>query len=227
MKRLIAFLAIAISATGFAQTQEVPPATTRVEKKTRTWTNEDLEKLSGPVNVVGNDAAAGEAGKAAAARKKEHNDCVSDAWVAAVTVVLKEQGIPFGPRYWSERLFGDACLSDVAIAQVASRINGDYTLDDGKKLHLATTVTAGLPPAAQIVASVDEGRPLIVKWKNQPLVMTKVDYIDRQYNYVSQYSIASMMLSHALTGRVLIFDLKTNSENEIEGAMQVTVAKRR
>ena len=225
MKSVGIFLALLLASAVVAQTQDVPPATTRVEKKAKTWTNEDLEKLSGPVNVVGNDSR-GDAAKAPATKRRTKDGCASDAWVAAVTAVLKEQGIPFGPRYWSERLFGDACLSDVAMASVASRIDGDYTLDDGKKLHLAATVTAGLPPAAQIVASVDERRPLIVEWKGQPLIMTKVDYIDRQYNYVSQYSIASMMLTNALSGRVLIFDLKTNAENEIEGTLQVTVSKK-
>ena len=226
MKCHIVFLALLISFAAFAQTQDVPPATTRVEKKSRTWTNEDLEKLSGPVNVIGSDAPAAETAKGVK-KTRAQEKCASDAWVAAVTVVMKEQGVPYPPRYWSERLFGDACLSDIAVASVASRIDGDYTLDDGKKLHLATTVTSGLPAAAQIVASVDERRPLIVKWQNQPLIVTKVDYVDRQYNYVSQYSIAGLMLTNALNGRVLVFDLKTNSEKEIEGSLQVTVTKRK
>ncbi len=221
-----AVVLVALFCAAMVQAQEVPPLETKPQVKSRTWTNDDLEKLSGPVNVVGNDAAPRESAKAAAANQ-DKGKCTSDAWVAAVTAVMKEQGVPYGPRYWSERLFGDACLSDVTVASVASRIDGDYTLDDGKKLHLATTVTSGLPPAAQIVASVDERRPLIVKWQNQPLIMTKVDYIDRQYNYVSTYTIASLMLTNALTGRALIFDLKTNAEKEIDGTLQVTVTKRK
>lgn len=225
MKTAWVFLILVVSYGATSQVQDAPPLQTKPQVRSKTWTNEDLEKLSGPVNVVGSGSAGGDE-KAPTRRKKAQEKCASDAWVASVTAAMKEQGVPFGPRYWSERLFGDACLNDIAIASVASHIEGDYTLDDGKKLHLAATVTEGLPAAAQIVASVDERRPLIVKWKNQPLIMTKVDYIDRQYNYVSQYSIASMMLTNALTGRVLIFDLKSNSEKEIDGSLQVTVAKR-
>jgi hypothetical protein len=226
---LVAALLCGLAAPAIAQTQDAPPLETKPKAKSRTWTNEDLEKLSGPVNVLGTkDAPAAKDTDPFTPKKpkKEEEKCESDAWVAAVTTVLREQGILYEPRYWSGRLFGDACLANVGIGAVAARIDGDYTLDDGTKLHAATTVTSGLPPAPQIVSSIDERRPLIVKWKSQPLIMTKVDYLDRQYNYVSVYAISGLMLTNALTGRVLLFDMKTNNQKEIDGTLQVKVSKR-
>ena len=230
----IARFAIAIvccfAAFPVAQCQDAPPATTRVEKKSRTWTNEDLEKLTGGVSVIGGTDSASAPMKPATKKSsgaKEEEACESDAWVVGVTGVLRQQGVMFPPRFWSERLFGDTCVNNVPVNTVAPRIAGDYTLEDGTKLHLTADVFAGLPTAPEIVSSITERHPLIIKWKGQPLVMTKVDYIDRQYNFVSAYSISSLMLTNVLTGRVLIFDMKTHSEKEIEGTLEVKVAKRK
>jgi hypothetical protein len=223
---LAILLLLGIGSIAFAQEPDVPPATTRVERKSRTWTNEDLEKLTGSVNVVGSDDAAPKPAEKTHVAQKEEDNCESYAWVAAVIGVLREQGVSFAPRFWPERLFGDTCANNVSVSAVAARIDGDYTLDNGAKVHLSAVAAPGLPNAAEIVNSVGEHRALIVKWKGQPLVMTKVDYIDRQYNYVSNYSIASLMLTNVLTGRVLIFDTKTDSPKEIEGTLELKAERR-
>ncbi len=225
MRRIALAILCCAASLAFAQTEGT--ATTRVEKKSRTWTNDDLEKLTGGVNVLGNGTTESASSKPAVRTHKDEDPCESDAWVLSVIGVLKEQGVTFGPRFWPERLFGDTCVNNVAVSAVASRIDGDYTLDNGTKVHLTATVFPQLPTAPEIVNSVGEHHPLIIKWKGQPLVMTKVDYIDRQHDYVSTYSIASLMLTNVLTGRVLIFDTKTNSEKEIEGTLQVKVTPRR
>jgi hypothetical protein len=226
--RPYAFSALVLLCATAALAQEVPTATTRVEPKQkalRIWTNEDLQNLNGAVNVIG---ATGEpsSSESSSGKTAAKSNCASDAWASTVGSVLKLQGVTYGAGFWSERLFGGACIDKVTLAAVASRIDGDYTLDDGRRLHLKTSAAAGLPSAAQIVASMDNGRPLILQWKGKPLVVTKVDYIDRQYDYVSMYTISSLMLTDVLTGRLLIFDMKTNSDKEIEGSFQVSVNQR-
>lgn len=207
----------------------IPPATTtRVEpkeKSLRIWTNEDLQNLRGGVNVIGTNETGANPPVPAANAEKKTQPCASDAWASTVSDVLKLQGVPYPARYWSDRLFGGACLDHVAIAAVAPRIDGDYVLDDGRKFRLKTASTAGLPPASQLVASMDH-QPWIVQWQDQPLVLTDVKYIDRQYDYVSQYSISSLMLMNVVTGRRLIFDAAANSSKEIEGSFQIAVEKR-
>lgn len=227
LHKIAIFLCLCCSAA-VAQDVLPPATTTRVEpkeKSLRIWTNEDIQSLRGGVNVIGSNQPAPDEPKREAATEKALSSCESDAWVATVSEVLKLQGVPYPKSFWSDRLFGGGCVDHVALSAVAGRIAGEYTLDDGRKLRLKTHPGTGLPAASQIVASMDH-EPLIVKWKDQPLVITKVDYIDRQYDYVSQYSISSLMLTNVLTGRRLIFDIGAHSASEIEGSFQIVVEKR-
>lgn len=228
--RLSVLPLILISATVLAYAQDYPPATTtRVEPKQKAahvWTNDDIGDLNGSVNVMGAKDATDKSAPSSDKAGKEANACESDAWVATVSVVMKAQQVPLSPRFWSERLFGGACMEKVSVADVAARIAGDYTLDNGRRLRLKTSPLPGLPPASQIVAAVDKNQPLIVKWQGQPLVLTKVDYIDHQYDYVSTYVISQLMLTNVLTRRLLIYDVKTHSEKEIEGSFQIAVEQR-
>lgn len=228
--RLCLLPLIVISAAVLACAQDYPPATTtRVEPKQKAshvWTNDDIGNLNGNVNVMGTKDAAEKSPASPDKPEKESNACESDAWVATVAVVMKSEKVPLSPQFWSERLFGGACMERVSVADVAARIAGDYTLDDGRRLRLKTSPLPGLPQASQIVAAVDKNQPLIVKWQGQPLVLAKVDYIDRQYNYVSSYSISTLMLTNVLTGRLLIFDVAKHSEKDIEGSFQIAVEQR-
>ncbi|MGH9521674.1 MAG: hypothetical protein ACRD3E_03985 [Terriglobales bacterium] len=223
-----ALLTVAAFTPVFAQ--EIPPPTiTRVEPKQKSahvWTNDDIGTVGGNVNVMGPKDTAEKPSSEAGKPGKDSAPCESDAWSATVATVLKAQKVPLDGRFWSERLFGGACIDKVSVAAVAARIAGDYTLDDGRRLRLKTNPVAGLPPASQIVGAIDQHRPLIVKWQGQPLVLTKVDYIDRQYDYVSTYSISSLMLTNVLTGRLLIFDAKTHSDKDVEGSFQISVEER-
>ena len=210
--------------------QELPPATTtRVEPKQKAahvWTNEDIGTLKGDVNVMGPKDAPERSPSRPGKVANGPAACESSAWVATIATVLKSEEVTLSDQFLADRLFGGACVDKISVASVAARIAGDYTLDDGRRLRLKTNPVAGLPPASQIVAAVDQNRPLIVKWQGQPLIMTKVDYIDRQYDYVSSYSISSMMLTNVLTRRVLIFDATTHSQKEIEGSFQIAVEPR-
>ena len=123
---------LAIACTCSAQS---PPATTSVQPKSkRIWTNDDMPSLSGGINVLGEkDTPKEDAAVPAAKKEREQEKCESDAWVAAVTAILNSQGVPYGKRYWAERLFGYMCVENVTVNAVASRIDGDYALDDGQR----------------------------------------------------------------------------------------------
>jgi hypothetical protein len=210
-----------------AQAQQQPPQ----PKPKRVWTNEDLETIKGGINVVGKPAEAKPTGKAMPDKPAEEEAagdvCESDEWTHAVAAVMESQGTKLDSKFWATRLFNNLCSSGIKLEAVSLRITGDYTLDDGTKIHLkAGVLPHNLPQAAELVASANEQRPFIVARKGRPYVLDRVDYVDRAYDGVSQYSISKLYLTNALTGRQMLLEATADNVKEINGTLQIAVSPR-
>ena len=200
-------------------------------KAPRVWTNEDLESLKGGINVVGQPDESKPSPKTQAGNatdgKAPTELCESDGWADAIATVVGIQGVHLDSKFWAARLFSSLCTSGIKGEVVGPRITGDYTLDDGKKIHLkADFVLHNLPTAAAIVAAIDEQRSFIISWKGRPYVTNRVDYVDNVYNGVSMYTIQKLYLTNAMTHKPLLLEATAANLKEIDGSLQITVTTR-
>jgi hypothetical protein len=219
-------IALLAGACGLAAAQTQPDAA----KPKHVWTNDELENLKGGINVVG-DQTPMPSGKAKPGRPAEDeavgDSCDSDEWSHAVAAVLEAQGAMMSSKFWATRLFNNLCSSGIQLDAVSRRVAGDYTLDDGTKIHLKTgLMLRNLPQAAELVASVNERRPFIVARKGHAYVLTSVNYVDNVYDGISRYTISKLYLTNALTGRPTLLEPTADNMKEIDGTLQITVSPR-
>jgi hypothetical protein len=195
------------------------------------WTNEDLQDLKGGINVIGQPDEPKPSPKPQAGNSTDDKAptelCESDGWADAIAAVVRVQGVRLDSKFWAARLFSSLCTSGIKGEVISPRITGDYTLDDGKKVHLkADFILHNLPTAAAIVALVDEQRLFIIAWKGQPYVTNRVDYVDNVYDGVSMYTIQKLYLTNVMTHKPLLFEPTAANLKEIDGSLQITVTTR-
>ncbi len=205
------------------------------KKAQHVWTNEDVQGLKGGVNVVGQENAQPPKSKSNDPFSKRSADasksetpaeiCDSDRWSAAVATIVGAQGVTLDGHFWRTRIFGDLCSSRVTLQAVSQRITGDYTLDDGTRLHLTST-TSALPKPEEVITATESGTPYILSWKKKPLVLTKVDYVVRVSDEGNTYNISKLYLADAITGHPFLFDATTDKVTDIDGVLDIKVSKR-
>ncbi len=200
-------------------------------KAKRVWTNEDVENIKGGINVVGEPAQPAPSSKTKdekpATPEVPAELCESDGWARAVAYVIQARGARMGARFWATHLFNNLCTGSVQVDAVGRRITGDYTLEDGAKIHLkAEVLPHNLPKAAELVAAVNEQRPFIVAWKGHPYIIDRVDYVDNVYDGISMYSISKLYMTNALTGRTTLWEATSANVKEIDATLQIAVTTR-
>ena len=212
---------------GMSSSQQEP----QKSKAPRVWTNEDVESLTGGINVVSQPGESAPSPKAPKAQEGDPTEnkaplelCESDGWADAIAAVVRIQGVRLDNKFWAARLFSNLCSYGIKIEAISPRITGDYTLDSGKKVHLkADFILRNLPTAAAIVAAIDEQRSFIISWKGRPFVINRVDYVDNAYNGVSMYTIQKLYLTNAMTRKPLLLEATAANLMEIDGSLQITV----
>ena len=208
-----------------------PQQETQKPKAPRVWTNEDLQNLKGGINVVGqpDESTPPQQSHADNATDVETTTelCESEGWARAVAAVVEIQGARLNSKFWAAKLFSDLCTSGIKLEVVSPRITGDYTLDNGKKVHLkADFLLQRLPKAADIIAAIDERRPFIVAWKGRPYVTNRVDYVNNVYDGVSIYTVSKLFLTNAITRKPALFEATAANLKEIDGTLQIAVTTR-
>ncbi len=216
-----------------AAPQSDPP-----KKPPRVYTNDDLEGLSGGINVVGEAAkpvkpspekAAPAAPAAAPAKSKapaSKDQCADWGWGVVVAETLNYKGVPYDAEYWVDKTFGTTrCLANVpSAATLAATIDGDYTLDDGSKIHIKSSV--GVPGAAGVVEGIDKNKPFVVIWRGIPYLANGVRGVKQTYEDGSvQYIIEEMTLSNPYLEKTVTFSAKKDKESELE-AVDFRITKR-
>lgn len=206
-------------------------------KKPRVYTNDDLEGRSGGLSVVGEPekpAKPGEKARPAAptpasAKTKappSKDQCADWGWGVVVAETLNYKGVPFDAEYWVDKTFGTTrCLAKLpGAASLASSLDGDYTLDDGTKINIKSSV--GVPGAAGVVEGLDKNKPFIVVWRGIPYLCTSVRGAKEVYSDGSvAYVISQMSLSNPYLQKNATFDSAKDKESELE-AVDFRVSKR-
>ncbi len=210
-------------------------------KKPRVYTNDDVEGLSGGISVVG-EAAKPEKPAAKAKDKADpfmpptapvkskvpptKDQCADWGWGVIVSQMLTDKGVPFDAEYWVDKTFGSTrCLAKVpSAATMAAAIDGDYTLDDGSKVRIKTSV--GVPGATGVVEGIDKNRPFIVVWRGIPYLAAGVRGVKEIYGDGSvSYIISQMTLTNPYLEKTVTFVAEKDKESELE-AVDFKVTKR-
>lgn len=217
----------------------VPAQNEPAKKAPRVYTNDDLEGMSGGINVVGDAAKPVKAKKAGAEASPvteaapvkskapaTKDQCADWAWGVVVAESLNYKGVPYDAEYWVDKSFGGLrCLATVpSAATMVAGIDGDYTLDDGTKIQIKSSV--GVPGATGVVEGIDKNRPFIVVWRGIPYLAAgirgvKVDLGDGSF----AYQIEQMTLTNPYLERTVTFYANKDKESELE-AVDFRVTKR-
>lgn len=235
MRAVLAFITVVWLFPAALPAQNEP-----AKKPPRVYTNDDLEGISGGISVVGEAAkpekpvkakkGGPEAAPAAAPVKSKapatKDQCADWGWGVVVAEALGYKGVPFDAEYWVDKSFGSLrCLATVpSAATMAAGIDGDYTLDDGTKIHIKSSI--GIPGAAGVVEGIDKNRPFIVVWRGIPYLANGVRGVKEIYGDGSvQYIIEEMTLNNPYLDKTVTFSAKKDKETELE-AVDFRVTKR-
>ncbi len=233
---VVATLLIGVLAAG-QQQGEAP------KKQPKIYTNEDLEGRTGGISVIGETAKPdkptkekpkAEDSSAAAVTATDGKNKIPDksqkcadwAWAFVVTSTLTAQGVTYDPTYWIDKTFGGSrCLSSLTgIGGLAASVEGDYTLDDGKKVSIKSAV--GAPGGNGVVESLQRGRPFIVVWRGMPYLADTVKGVKVDYgNGNIIYRIEEMTLQSPYLQQSATYSAKKDGYTDLE-AVDFTVIPR-
>ncbi len=110
--------------------------------------------------------------------------CANWSWAAGLEALLRAQDVPLNQNYWVLKVnLGEVCddrfLSPEALAR---SIEGDYTLDDGRKLHLQATVINAAPTIPdQVIAPLRHGHPTLLFWNGRAFLLYGVVFDEYIY----------------------------------------------
>jgi hypothetical protein len=105
--------------------------------------------------------------------------CENWAWAAGVEAILRIQDVPLDQHYWVLKSDGgEVCLESLApLEQIARVINGEYVLDDSRKVRLEARYAVGSPANLDsIILGLRAGRPALLVWKGHAYILYGVVY---------------------------------------------------
>ena len=225
----VVLLLVSVSLCAPAQNQPSDPN----KKPPKVYTNDDLEGMTGGISVIGStskpdkaatkDEATATTKTPAAPKSKmppQKAQCADWGWGAVVAASLSSQGVPFDAAYWVDKTWGTGrCTATIGSASsVASSIDGDYSLDDGSKIHIQSIV--GAPTGAGVVESLQKKKPVIVVWRGIPYMATGVHGVQMDNgDGSSTYFIREMTLGNPYLGKNVTFNSEKDKESELEAVI--------
>jgi len=105
--------------------------------------------------------------------------CENWAWAGGVETILRTENVPLDQHYWVQKSDGgEICLESLApLEQIARVLNGEYVLDDGRKVRLEARYTVGSPVNLDsIILGLRGGRPALVVWKGHAYIVYGLVY---------------------------------------------------
>ena len=228
-----------------ANSQQQPSAAQPAPKKKHVYTDEDmvLLKRKGGVSVVGSDNPAPPSGdhaqdpfeprtasstKASGPLQAPQADCLTYSWAASVEAAVLQLDIPLDRNFWLMKGFGGSvCRSNLgALPALVNGIAGDYVLDDGSKVHLATNAVFGsMPKVDDLMAAVQGGKTYVFVWRGHPYLVERVQGVDRQGAGSHVYSLSKIMLVDPYLGTHTEFTDK-DSPSQIDTAFSITAQQK-
>lgn len=165
-------------------------------------------------------------------------DCDNSILAAALESVLSYDGVRVQQSYWIDKLFfGRNCsTARINYEKLASGINRDWVLDDGRKITLRARYLTGADVSADaVILQLNAKRPMIFVWKDRPYLIYGAAY-DKVVNVSTdvstgniQYVIRKLDLIDATKKAeqgLLSFDRSKENSAEINGIMTLDVGFR-
>jgi hypothetical protein len=160
--------------------------------------------------------------------------CANYAWAAAVNTLLAAESVRLPQSHWVVRASGgDKCLPRVEdLAGLTQQIEGDYTLDSGRRIKLRSQFHAGPPNTIDdLVVLLRNGRPAIILLSGRVLLLQGILYDDHMRSYNDHFFIVKELrlidpaLAPSAPGRTVTFVREKDDTNlrEIEGVLTLTV----
>jgi hypothetical protein len=164
--------------------------------------------------------------------------CANYAWAAAINTLLAVDGVRLPQAHWVVRASGgDKCLPRVEdLAGLTQQIEGEYTLDSGRRIKLRSQFHAGPPNTIDdLVVLLRNGRPSIILLSGRVLLLQGILYDDHMRSYNDHFFIVKELrlidpaLSPGAPGRTVNFIREKDDTNlrEIEGVITLTVRELR
>ena len=105
--------------------------------------------------------------------------CENWAWAGGVETILRSEDVPLDQHYWVQKSDGgEICLESLApLEQIARVLDGEYVLDDGRKVQLQARYTVGSPVNLDsIILGLRAGRPALLVWKGHAFLVYGIVY---------------------------------------------------
>jgi hypothetical protein len=158
--------------------------------------------------------------------------CANDAWAAAVATTLAHQQLQLPQRDWSIKLAGgDACLTTLPpLEALRKSVEGDYALGNGRRFRISLTAAFGAPKAADPLAvDLAAGRPLIVIYKGQPLLLFGMTYDEHIINnlrkelWIKELRLVNPAAKPGSPERTLTIKREEGTASDVEMMIRVDV----
>jgi len=119
--------------------------------------------------------------------------CENWAWAAALESALALQSVALDQRYWVRKAYGgEICLSSRGeLANLERAVNGEYSLDNGRKLRLQLNFAPGAPTGIdELIARTRTRQPTILVWKGHSYLVAGITYQEQLNNRGQRYFVA-------------------------------------
>jgi hypothetical protein len=161
---------------------------------------------------------------------KPAQQCENWAWAVGLEAILEAQQVSLKQTFWVQKANGGELCIDAppGLARLANVVDGQYVLDDGRKIRLQSRYLVGAPTIPDdIIAPIRQGVPIVLFWKWRALVVRSVVYDEYIYpNGQRMFEIREMRLLDPLVPakeREVSFVNGRDDPADISGVFQVTV----
>jgi hypothetical protein len=159
--------------------------------------------------------------------------CENWAWAAAIEALLAQQEVPLKQDYWVDRADGGSvCLDHTpSMEDTVNLIRGDYTLDNGRKVHLNARFNTGAPTnIGALILRLRSGQPSLLLWKDHAYVLSGIVYDEFVYpTGQKRFEIRELELIDPAAkpgpGRHVLFLKGIDDPNDIGGTLEITVSE--
>ena len=155
--------------------------------------------------------------------------CVNWSWAAGLEAMLHVQHVPLTQNYWVLKVnLGEVCDDrPVTPEALAPYIDGDYALEDGRKVRLQSTVIPGAPTIPdQVIAPLRLGQPVLLFWKGRAFLLYGAVFDEYIYpNGQRMFEVRELKLLDPLAAgkqRQVSFVNGSDDPSQLGGALLVT-----
>jgi hypothetical protein len=155
--------------------------------------------------------------------------CENFAWAAALETVLAPQQIDLKQDQWLDRVTGRRCEDTAPTLEDTARMFDRDHRDHREKLRVTPTLIAGAPRLLDdILASLQQGRPVLVYWRSHPYVLQGVLYDEAVYPTGNKiFQVRELRLRDPLApgNGDIKFVRGTDNPDEINGVLMLSVGR--